>query len=673
MAATTLQHGVEVASEPRHETRRHVAQIQVIRDSPPSIVIPLTDSTHPNSSDGDPLTPRTTLRHFGKRKARPILGVTTFGPSTNIAIDASPLSPVVASPRSVQHTTRVSKTGSSVAVGHTSTSPLVSPDISLGFSPANSEAFTDGPTRFINPFGTTGMNDEEHSSARQNQSIQIQYKPRKRVPTPRRLSFDRRGSMPIVIRSSAPRSTLDNTQNGVATAGDDHQRFGSLWGSRTSSKGLSPWRRFSSLWDSDTSIPDRGQNSKLASGAPSTNDSNVVLGSVSEDGHLPRRLNAGRRFSNILPFSRRISIPHGNSAGRSGGEENDVHAKLMIHGHISRPHPPPLVTGVSPHIQRGSASRLSTITIRSSDGWLSTVPVDEARPNSLSVQPPTAVPLPFNHLTNSSSSSLTPTSTSLTQPSAAHASRDEHESSHRTFISLSTPPSPIAEAIPPQRSRPHSFQNPSFSRVNSLTGTQETDGSVRLLDVREAAALRRSIEFDDRVRKSENVLRRALYGSDAGSRQSPSHLSSSPGRSGNRSRSVSAGRNVNQLHRSRMKEIPKIPTNVGNGGGVFLSNAVPLNPLMRRPSPLRSDSTPEENSDGHLYAHAAWPSSKDSVQLNGQLDGLPEEEVRRTDHNPSARPIDVVNTVSPASRYPPFARRLGRRISRIFVGKETAY
>ncbi|KAG8838013.1 hypothetical protein FRC18_006846 [Serendipita sp. 400] len=669
---TRLDTGTALPNDPKardEEIRRRRAQVLVLRDplSPTENAAPLANSL-PRSFPGSDMG-TLTLRRLGRRKMRPTLGVTTFDAATNNMIDASPLSPVVASPRSIQHQT-VSAAPTRNPTAQNTTFPLASPDVSLDFATlelpvdlGRSTVRDDGTTRFSNPFGTSHVSrNDQHVKApseHRDDKVQLQYKPRKRVPTPRRLSFDRRETPPPMTGPSFDGKAAKQVQADDST-GSSH-RMSSLLPAK--GRGISTLRRLTALWGPQSSPGHQ------AGQPPAFVESNVYVAQGSDGGHTPKRSSMGRRLSNILPFSRRTSFPHDDVNWDPEAEDNDIHTTAMLHGHTSRPQPPPFaVSGIPVNVQRHSESRLSTITIRSSDGWYSTIPADEAQPRPLKSIHHATTSRPIN-ASKSSLQQLTP----ITRTSTPSVSHDGHEDPQRTFISLSTPPSPITMSLPGQRSRPHSLQNPSFPRVDSLNGTLDHDGSVRLLDVRDAAALRRSIDFDDRVRKSENVLRRALYGSDNVAVRSPSNTPVSFIRSGHRSRSVSSGRgsvSFYNTHRIRTGEISKPYSGISNGGGVFLSTAMSSSPSTTRPSPLRSNPIPGDILKDIPYTQALSSPLEDAVPVNAQLNGLIEEQSGPVDQTRLANPIAEPRTALPPPRYPKFARRLGRRISRIFVGNE---
>ena len=493
------------------------------------------------------------------------------------------------------------------------------------------------------------------------------------------------------------------------------------------------------------------------------------------------------RLSRILPFpGRRQSIQQQYTNGYAAEQaqldkEEEAHAQAHLWAaalsHSSVPLGPRTTRLSGAGSSRGGGSgsadgthRHSTITVRSSDGWFSTVPAssvsppgnpspistsfpmgighDLSRQNSpalgnpsrTSLSPTTATAPPFSH--HSASDPTTPTLATLSAAGVANikdgstSRRHSEQQSAVTVADLLKPPtssqrSSLTAGSTP-KPRPQSLQHSgrpiipeaqpaATTKVDLLNGIQLGPDSVRLLDVETAAAIRRSIDFEDRVRKGENVLRRALYGSESGStaktlstssRSSsfsavPTAGSASPGGRGRvrghagkgmeRSDSLGSGVGVYSVpttpssapaHRSGSVDRARVMANgLATGGGVYLPSAgtnsavgrSPRWPSAKRDGSFHSGSSSGVSTPYHHYAQdtvgygtmrtASGTLSRESSTLREDQ----EETFGAAEFGESPGGAGGKNTQGVQSGHstpsPTLARRVGRRISRIFVGK----
>ena len=534
--------------------------------------------TTPDSPKPTPLSPppRTTkqdganeptLRRIAKRRGRPALGVATYAPAaSNVVVEGLPLSPVVASPRSTMfhvpsHTStpapdnvHFSQVGSS---GHP-----ISPDVTLDIS--DPPAIDSGA--LMSPLGTRHIVSAVTPAAPSAPEKWVQYKPRKRMAAPRKKT---------VISRPAHEAVQPIVFSGLDTTPQSTLRKWSFTGSKQESPQNSStlMRRFSRFSLSPSSFTGGPTSSKKAA----TDEGH---GYVSDDTGT-QRLSIGRRLSHFVTGSRRQSF----AGAPTSPESPDRRKVIMLQSHLSRPHPPSLQTSsieVNNYLRPGQPS---TVTVRSGDGWYSTVPSSLTTQESAlsNVEPALGLDSPggspeWRPSKNLSTSSVaTPTLPQQVQ-----------RANGKNMTSLSMPPSPIGPTGSGSFPRPSSFQQSHrFSGNGSIThdplgGVPEQDGSVRLLDAATAAAIRRSVDFDDRVKKSEDMLRAAIYGptvsaSPRSSTVSINHSSMDRGRGGKHyqpSRSQSLD-NRHGHHRIRTGSFGIVqPTSRDTRGGVFLPGSV---------------------------------------------------------------------------------------------------
>lgn len=744
------------------------------RPLPPSI---RSESTSDEFGTEENDMPDHTLRRVGKRRPRPKLGVTTFAPNTTaIVLDSSPLSPVLASPRSQSHHHQPTRANSEP--GHTpftssssqfffanrtperSTDP-VSPDVRLD-TPTGQAAYVPNqmtPTGLLSPFGTTyiptaepeNLDNSAHrsSSKPESHSQRLQYKPRKRVPTPRwRTTFHdvtTDGDTMTVMNQSSSMGV--NELGALQEEAKGRRPSFSKWNFPTVNGGIgkSMMRRFSKL-AVKTDLP-------LERDAPASADGHephpprfaadmINKGYMSDGaksaGTSGRRLSVA--FSKLLPAGRRSQSITGHSTDSHG--HGPSHQWPPVQTPILQPRSSlpfangshssiAFSTGVSPGeplppVPRIGENRHSTITVRSSDGWFSTVPT------SLVAASSSLPPSPAHNQTTFGAQMMRPmemgnngsqqdisrvvgrpsnntSKTSLSPPSAYTLHGSQHalpEAINDTLKRLSaqsnstttmTPKASAIDNFPSPRAsvatnpRPLSIPHTLSSSLPSEEGPL-APGSVRLLDVATAAALRKSIDFDDRVRKSESVLKSAIYGPDfstsTGSGSRSSSFSSGVGRGRTNKGSSLSGRNSLNSRGQRsasvgVREFDSRPDHgLSTAGGVFLPTAVlqhqhqqhrrspPMTHLNRSYNSTTTSSsgystpghvafvTPSRTSLGHsqqsTLASTFVGGSRTSVSASD------EAHEKRHSHEKDVVPVKGA-----------LAHRLGRKISRIFVGKSS--
>lgn len=597
--------------------------------------------TTPDSPKPTPLSPpppRTTkqddvneptLRRIAKRRGRPALGVTTYAPSaSNIVVEASPLSPVVASPRSTMFQVASQTPSPAPNANFAQAEPAglpMSPDVTLDLSDSQD---------LVSPMGTRHITTQAPPAPEKY----VQYKPRRRITTPRKRSFV---SSPVPDEIFQPIVLDETTQSAL--------RKWSFSGKPESPSASSTLlRRFSKFTLSASGTAGGPTSSKAST------DEGHGYGYASEDTGS-RRLSIGRRLSHFVTGSRRQSF----ADARPAPESPDRRKVIMIQSHLSRPQPPLLQTPSTEGSTTLHPSQPSTVTVRSSDGWYSTIPSSLTTQESVlsTVEPTLDLESPED------STSLRPfknaSSSSVVIPNPPqHVQR----ATGANVVSQSMPPSPIGPSAASGFPRPASFQPRRFSGNGStihdpLGGVPERDGSVRLLDAATAAAIRRSVDFDDRVKRSEDMLRAAIYGpainaSPRSSTVSISRTSMDRGRGGkpyqsSRSQSLDNRHGQHRIRTGSFGNVHSMTTTRDTRGGVFLPSSLEhpddgIKPPIARANTTSSYATP-------IMSHSPVPIMK---------------------HLPKIDDNHYTTTPVPTYEHPlPLRYRIGNKISRIFTGK----
>ncbi|KIM21288.1 hypothetical protein M408DRAFT_333547 [Serendipita vermifera MAFF 305830] len=804
-----------------------------------------------------------------------MLGVSTFSTtiaaappfSGTITIEPSPLSPVVASPQSNRtrgdqpQTPSIPYNHPSPAVGALPSASYsreelaamepMSPDVTLDLPTSQYLLMPDSThtVDLVSPFGTT-FADADNADAspavnsppeKEKGGAKLQYKPRRRVPTPKNQSSMSSSVSVIAAEPNAPGSfrlagaspdamverTAASLSREQGRALESHGHGQMYWnevdkGRRPSfgkwsftnpesSIGKGVMKRLSRLRsNTDLKAEDARDLVKSAVEPPplpghghrpafSLQETADLRGYVSDgvhNGHGRRRSSGliGTRLSKLLPLpfqGRRQSLQQqlqqqqqqhqrqqqaSPSAAQAelDEEEADSQAHLWATALAHTSGSVPLTRRTTRLSNAGSSSadgghRQSTITVRSSDGWFTTLPSssispthagngspisatfagaghDPSRQNSPVALNPSGTslsPAPALLAHHTTSDPTTPTLATLA--AAGVVSRTEGTASRRH--SEHQPPISVAELLkspPSQRSsatvgytstpRPQSLQQPTLpegaaspstevqpavvSKADLLNGIQHGPDSVRLLDVETAAAIRRSIDFEDRVRKGENVLRRALYGSESssGATLSSTSFGSASGAAGARGRartgakvamerssSIGSGAGIytpplppatpNSTHRSGSVDRAKaaIPNGLATGGGVFLPTSAamarsPASRYINRNGSFHSGSssgisTPFQGHDAGAAGNARNSGMRStSGTLSRGSSTLREGYEETFGHGRDEKSgvpgfgfgdfgTDAMGKAGQQQQPPTLARRVGRRISRIFVGK----